>query len=686
MARTKLKAVAAVQDSVMNTVLDGEEPSIEQQSPEQAAAYVLIGSASIPVSKKAGKRWKGRIEDALVAVEGEHQQWDASYTEYRKTNVADATQVRNEKLVHQNDTDENLTRENVKILLRSTYTRNPKVEFSSTDPARKPLAKSLELTLSTLMNRKAFPGLNAKARIRRAIVHAHLTNFGILKVGYQDKAGSKQEALQELYRLRKELSEAKKQEDIDRIYAELEQNEDNLPLYTDQGMLLGVTLPHKLIIDPACTNADLSDANWVAEEIDFDTAWLKSRYMEKKDGDETVWVRKSDKGTVTGIAAGIENNNSGDEVKERVLATVNGITTDERRNILAKNKTTCYMIWDKLTREISLYMKDDMTYPLWVSEDQLKLSRFFQHHIIQYTEPLDGVIQAGESTHYVGHVREVNKINKRVAKIRMMAFGAMLYNSKSLKPETVTKLVNFMKNPEQFEAMGIDFDPEKKLSDIFQLFVPPDSQVQQLYDKTDLMKTVDRINATTPSMRGEQLKTNTTNKIAAQYSEQAATVTNELTDIVEDAVEELAWSMSEIIISKYTQEQVAALIGTEAAKEFKTMTVEEFNANFGLAVAAGSTEKPTSENKKKEAIQIAQGLGQFGQAAPGTTMQIIVRMFSEAFSEFLFTDDDKKLLDQEIQRSLAQPKPGAPGTTPPGGPGGPPPNAATSVVTAQTGA
>jgi len=661
MARASLKSVRS---NVVDQVLDDEELEEANAELDNLPAYVMIGDASIPVSKKAGPAWDQKIKDAISATQNERSLWDQAYADYRKVGPSDA-ELTDTKLVTTRRTDENLVRENVKTLLRTTYTRNPKIEFSSLDPAKQDLAKALTLGVSALLNRRVYPGLNAKQRIRRAIVHAHLTNFGILKLGYQDKAGSRQEALANRDEIRQKLKDAKDTATLDDLYAQLEQNEEMLPLYSNQGMTLGVTLPHRVIIDPNCTLADLSDCDWLAEEIFISTAYIKSKFLDEEE--KGVYTRKSDGTEVQRMGATI-GTDAAEGVRERVVQQVTGFTPDERQEILAKDKTRCYIIWDKLTREISLYIADDMKYPIWVWEDNLKLSRFFQHFIIYYTEPLDGVVQPGESSTYSGAAEEVNDINERTSFIRRLAFGELIYNTKVVKDTAVAKLISHMKNPKKFDAIGVEWDPEAKLTDVFQLFVPPDAQLPTLYDKSDLMKTIDRVNSFAPHQRGDQFRTNTTNKAIQEYNNQAATVTNELTDAVEDTLEELGWSMAELFVSKYDKEQVASLIGPINAEPFEPLSVEEFNAAFAMTVAAGSTEKPTSENKKREAIQIVQALGQFAQAAPMTAMTIATRLFSTAFSEFNFTKQDEQLLLQEIQRNLGAASAGAPaadGTQPP---------------------
>ena len=73
-----------------------------------------------------------------------------------------------------------------------------------------------------------------------------------------------------------------------------------------------------------------------------------------------------------------------------------------------------------------------------------------------------------------------------------------------------------------------------------------------------------------------------------------------------------------------------------------------------MKLASGSIEKPTTEYKKQEALNIAQALGQVGQSAPGMTMTLMLRMFQTAFSGLLIKKEDWKMLEQEIQANLTK--------------------------------
>ena len=84
------------------------------------------------------------------------------------------------------------------------------------------------------------------------------------------------------------------------------------------------------------------------------------------------------------------------------------------------------------------------------------------------------------------------------------------------------------------------------------------------------------------------------------------------------------------------------------------MTVEEFRANYNVNVIAGSMEKPNSVFKKKEAVEICQAVGQFAQAAPGTTLRIMLKVLSNAFTDVVIKPEDWAALDAEIKATLSR--------------------------------
>ena len=105
--------------------------------------------------------------------------------------------------------------------------------------------------------------------------------------------------------------------------------------------------------------------------------------------------------------------------------------------------------------------------------------------------------------------------------------------------------------------------------------------------------------------------------------------------------------------------------------------MQKFTQRYSVNVVAGSMEKPNSVFKKKEAIEVAQAVGQFARAAPGSVTKIMLGVLQKAFTEVAIKPEDWEMLTSEINASMQK---GAPaGGAAPGGagpPSGGPPGAA----------
>ena len=651
MARADL--VNTGQQILSNQGILPDDNSPDGQASDQPG-YVLSGSASIPVSLKAGSRWKEKIDGALTAYEGVRRSWTTAFNSYRACNNSDEAALAGEPGVQgqyfTNQTDENLTRETVKTILRTSYTNNPTVNIVSVNEDDDDWVNMLKAIANTLLNRKYAPGLNGKSRVKRWIVHGHLTNYGVTKIDFQAMEGSRAEAFANLQRLQEAAGKEKNLEKLEDIYAELEIAEDDLSTTRDPGMILSNVQALQLIIDPDTTYLDLSDCKWTDEIVMISNSYIRKKFLKKNE--DGVWVRITDGKQPGGSVSGYNNNVK--DIRDEIVNKIMGPTPESIMQARNKDKSMCHIIRDRLTKQTSIWLDGSWDYPLYVWDDDLKLSRYFPYFIMAFTEPTDSIVQEGEQAQYYGQEKEINKINKRVAFIRRLAYGQVIYNTRKMKVEEAKKIIDHMKNPEEFDALGIDWDPESKLSDMFDLFVPPDGKIQELYDKTDLYKVANRINAQNDVSQGGQFKTNTTNKAIAEYSAIQAGVKDELVEVVEEAVADLVWAMLEIVVSKYTKDQVVQLIGKDLAAPFENMDVPTFNAQYSCEIAGGTTQRPTSDNQKQEALSMAQAIGQVGQAAPQTTLQVIFRMFEKAFSQFVFTKKDASMMMQEIQTNATK--------------------------------
>lgn len=642
MARSPL-----AEEEVLDMVTTGD---VEDPAEETDAPYAMAKGMSVPVPKKMGSWWKQKINDALSAYEMERQKWDCAFRQYRMCGRESNWQDGNGYTYNyhfENDTDENIIRTNVKALMRTTYMQNPDLEFTGTTEDDK-FADCLEYIIRFMLNKKTHPGINAKPYIMRWLLHGQLTNFGVLKLEFQAKEGSLEDALTSLTDLEKKLETAKSKDEIDELMAKLQLLYEKMPLLRKKGMFLGNPLPQKLIVDPDCTMADLSDANWVAEEVELDRDYINQNFYEKV-GEE--YKLRSHPEYTKQVSQG-----DGESVQQQVIDTVMNDKSDERRRVIDKNKVRCYYIWDKVTRRIYLWSDEDWKWPLWVYEDQLKLSRFFQHFIINFTDDIDGIIQPGEVSFYIGQVNTINRINAKAQEIRNSVFGALLYDKSSADKEEVEKLVEHLRNPTRVKAFGIakSNGENKKMSEMVEAFAPPAMQYEQLFNTQNLRTQIQKMLGLADVDQGETFKANTTNDAVMYMQQNRQANVGNITDRIEEVLEEVGWAMSEILVSKYTKDDITELVGGDYAQDFTPMTVQEFNQKYRMTIAAGSIQKPDSEFKKQEALQVAQAVGQVGKGAPGTSLKLIIKLFQKAFSSFVVTKKDFEELTAESQANMTR--------------------------------
>jgi hypothetical protein len=160
-------------------------------------------------------------------------------------------------------------------------------------------------------------------------------------------------------------------------------------------------------------------------------------------------------------------------------------------------------------------------------------------------------------------------------------------------------------------------------------------------------------------------------------------------EVVEDVMADLCKALLEQCVQNMSKPEVEGLIGKKLSEGWQNMSLEEYNKRFALDIVPGTSEKPNSVFKKKEAIQVAQAIGQFASAAPMTSMKVALRVLEQAFTEVVIKPEDWDLMEKEMEMNMmrgnstgaqAPPQPGQNGPPPPqpgggapaGGGGGPP--------------
>lgn len=609
---------------------------VEEESLDTVLSnFRLLSENAIPIPPTIGDRFKEMFEDGVRVMQERHVEW--------KENIETFI---NEEGKNSSVPQENLVRTVVESLLDYTYMRNPHAEISAIVDTDKELSKVLQKILRTLINKKTLPGINLRPKILKQIIFAHLTNFGILELTWQDEQGSLEQVLEVNERVKERIKAENDPEKAAPLYELLDILQRELDTRKHVGMGIKVRSPFSLIIDPNCQELDLSDCRWIMDRDLMKIDHIKAEYMYySEEHDKTFFKYRPD--------VELDMSSASNDTKESAeYAIIDAIMPDvdsEQAKLRAKGTIPIVWIYDRTTRLKYLYMENRWDVPLWVYPDNMELSRFFPFFILAFSAPLTSIVQSGEVSHYISFQKEINKINVQIAKARSRAFSKYLYNASSIDKEEAAKLFRFADSTdEKLEAYGIKLrDNDASLSDILEPFKLPSVNFKEVFDKTELKEALDRTTRISDAMRGAEYRTNTTNDAVASYNEFASNRLEGLTDKIERSVENLFWSICELVVSKFTTEQIANLISEEDAQKFRTLSVTEFNRNHNLEIAAGSIEKPTSAAKKKEAVQIIQMLGQFGTAAPRTVLSLVTRLLRSAFSKSLVTDKDLQHLEEE---------------------------------------
>jgi hypothetical protein len=196
-----------------------------------------------------------------------------------------------------------------------------------------------------------------------------------------------------------------------------------------------------------------------------------------------------------------------------------------------------------------------------------------------------------------------------------------------------------------------------------------------VFDKEKSLQAIDRVSSVTNVMRGVEFKTNTTNKAIESYESNTQTRLDEKIDSVEDAIGQVGAKIAHLCVRNMKTEDIAALLGDEHAAVWEAGKVEvaELNRFFNCETVGGSALKATSAQKKQQAAQLGQILGQFASATPAALV-IALKVMAEAYDEIIITAEDWKFINDSIQQQLQKgstsPNEGGEGAKKEGGQGG----------------
>lgn len=660
-------------DVIDNPALDNaleKTAGIKKADPvkDTGPLYRIYADAKIPVSKKLGVLWQSRIGQGTSARDDIELCWSEAIRYYsndqmmHRGEIGTGNQAGNRRyqrtINDQWSETENIVFSNATTMLPMLYAKNPTVEMTPTNTVNEAYVNCCEKLINALLNMRTAPGLNLKSKGRRGVLWTLLTNNGYAKIDFIKKQDSSEAAQQELIKLSEAYADAKTQKDIKKIEGQLAALEDRVSFLSPSGPKVSLVSPFRLVIDPTSKEPDHSDCNWIAECDYMQTDYLNAVYGEEKDG-QTVSVYEP-----THILKG--GTNSGDvqdEINNFALfskdadANAKNFGYQSDKAYRAAQHTKCWWIWDKTTRRVFLYAENKWEWPLWVWDDPLKLVEFFPYPHLWFHETPEGSQPKGEVTYYLDQQDAINDINSETARVRRWVKNNIFFDKNRIAQNDAEEV---LKGPDG-TARGIDVPEGGKIADVIFSVAPPSMAHPELFDTAAKFAAVNRITGISDAQKGAQFKTNTTNDAIDFYQKNVDIRVDEKIDAIEDWIGMISWQVLQVVAQHWTNEDVAAIIGQDLAKDWKQLTdPTELRTTLNMRVIGGSTDKPTSKMKKKSALEMGQVLGQFGNGIPAVAI-VALKVIERAFTdEVVITEDDWKMIFQSMQ-DTAQKAGGGPG-------------------------
>lgn len=647
----------------------GVEAKAPKSTGKKQPIYKVVGSSKIPVSKSFGKMAKGRIDAARAARKSKQieEVWREAIRYYENDQMAhrdgiDAEASGNRSLARRvNDAwseTENVVFSNTTTMLPVLYAKNPQCEVTATNQEMNEFADALEDFINAIISMKSPRGINLKPKARRAVLTALLTNRAYIKIGYTFKDMASDEAIKELNNLATQWENAKSAQDIEQIEGRIQALEDTIELTMPEGHTAKVVSPFNIFIDPESEETDFSDANWIAEVDFLPTAFVRAKYLQQVDNKqyasmfEPTHIIKADVDPNGGLDDEV-NNFSLFEKDDGGKGDKYGYDSDEAYDRAKMTKVWWY--WDRTTRRLFLFHDKDFTWPLWVWDDPYHITRFFPYYCLEFHVEPEGGYSKGEVTYYLDQQDAINEINDAERRARNNIKNNLFYNSDIADRDTIEQVLKGADGTARGIALGED--GQTKLGDVLFAWSPDYSKHAELFQGgvDRKLQAIARISSVNSVLAGQEFRTNTTNKAVDSYQMATEIRVDEKTDLIEDWLGDICLGLMEMCVQFCDKTRISNVIGRSADQYWSNMTPDEMYNMLNMRVVGGSTDKPTSRAKKKEATELGQVLGQFVQASPAVVL-VMLKVFEQAFDEVVMTDEMWKMVEQGVAQALA-PKP-----------------------------
>jgi hypothetical protein len=643
----------------------------EGKKRQKDRSYKIINqTAKIPVASTHGKLWQSRRDQAKTKREqsNEGARWDEAIRYYNHDQIINRSEevgvgTKEDANRRRASETENLVFSNTSSLVPAIYAKNPQVEMTASDPSREDQARIAERLVNRLLAMRAAPGVNIKPHARRSVVSTTLTNVAYIEVGYTKRENSSVRALDDLRVLSERLVKAKTSKEVERIEGEIEALEMSFDLLRPPGPWAKFRKPTDVLRDVHAESEDLSDDRWIMIRDYMLTAPLHAKFSVLNADKETHSSLYQPSHVIMGSKGGEGKNSAEVEIDNYTLRELQDSSTasdygyDSDESFARACMTQVWYVWDKITRRVYLFNDKDWSWPIWVWNDPYNLEGFFPVEVLTfYTHPSEG-FGIGEVTYYLDQQDALNDMNSEFREARREAKSCIAYDRNKVDPVEAERFLTRDGN----RAIGIDVPEGMALKDFIESLVPPSMRYTELFDKRPILEAVGRISSVNAILQGVEFRTNTTNKAIESYHSSNQTRLDEKIDAVEEFLGGIGWKIAQMCLQFMSVEQVTELLGPDDGAKWQPMTHEELRRSFrGMRTVGGSTQKPSSLQKKQQAIQIGQVLGQFTSATP-LAIVFALKMLEEAFDEFIITAEEWQMLWQSVMQAISgQGQEGAP--------------------------
>ena len=632
-----------------------EEPQLsEEQIFENSLAEIgKVAGNAIPVFPTIKDRFIKEFDKAKSVAELLYPDWSECFESYKQVGSIDDFKEKGFAQV-------NFTRMIVNSLIDNTYMQNPHTELTSLDTEGTDMGEAIQIAIDNLTKKYGKNRLNLKPNILRAILYALFTNLGIVRLHYQNEEESIDTIRDKYNTTMLKLREEKDFDKAAKLYQSLELLNNKLVFAQEFGIRLEHVSPFNFFCDVDTTQADLSDATIVFEREYINEDMIKADYLIYNTDENCYYYKHSpdvkyDASNYTPIEFSEES------LKASIVEDIMKDETEVQGKLKRENKTPCIWIFDKITKLVYLYREDNFDNPLWVFEDELALSRFFHHFVLNLSSTFSSIYQVGELSFMIPQQQVINDSIRQKQIIKNTSFNNFIYDSNAIEETEISKLFTNVEKGRNSTLTGIKVKARvQDLDKVIKPFMLPIASMPDLLRTEQEEENIYRISRTTKAMTGGEYKTNTTNQALDKYQNFQDSRSATIIDKIEDFVEQIMWSTIEIVVSKYSKEKLQYLIPASKLQQFQTMSVEELNRMFSFSIASGSIEKSTSESKKKEAMMLMQVLGQFGTGMPMTVMSLVLKLMENLVTAGTITKDDFDRLKKEgeavMQKGISTPQ------------------------------